>query len=103
MKKNMKTIKENLVEMFELDKMPPEKAAETAERLGKLVFQAVLVRALPELSEKDFAEYEKIVGGQEGGEVIFKFLGEKVPDLEKIIAEEAESLRKELAGELTSV
>jgi hypothetical protein len=82
--------------------MAPEKAAEMANRLGTLVFQAVLVRVLPLLSEKDMAEYEKIVSSEEGGEAIFKFLGEKVPDFENIIMEESESLRAELAGEFKS-
>ncbi len=36
------------------------------------------------------------------GDVLFKFLGEKVPDLDHIIAEEAENLRAELAGEFKS-
>jgi hypothetical protein len=95
----MSTIKQTIVDLFELDKMAPEKAAEMADRLGKLVFQAILVRVLPLLSEEDLIEYERIVGSQEGGEVIFKFLGEKVPDFENIIMEEAETLRAELAGE----
>jgi hypothetical protein len=95
----MSTIKQTITDLFELDKMAPEKAAETVDRLGKLIFQAVLVRVLPILSEQDMAEYEKIVDSKEGGEAIFKFLGEKIPDFEKIIMEEAESLRAELAGE----
>lgn len=95
----MSAIKQTIVDLFELDKMAPEKAAETADRLGKLIFQAVLVRVLPLLSEKDLTEYEKIVDSKEGGEVIFKFLGEKIPDLENIIKEESEALRAELAGE----
>ncbi|MFZ1019537.1 MAG: DUF5663 domain-containing protein [Minisyncoccia bacterium] len=99
----MSTIKQTIADLFELDKMAPEKAAEMAERLGKLVFQAVLVRVLPILSEQDLVEYEKIVDSKEGGEVIFKFLGEKVPDFENIIMEEAESLRAELAGEFKEV
>jgi len=45
------------------------------------------------------AEYERIVSSQEGGEMIFKFLGEKVPNFENIVKEESESLRAELAGE----
>ena len=95
----MTTIKETIVDLFELDKMEPVKAAEMIDRLGKLVFQAVLVRVLPLLSEEDMTEYERIVSSQEGGEVLFKFLGEKIPDLENIIMEEAETLRAELAGE----
>lgn len=95
----MTTIKETIIDLFELDKMEPTKAAEMVDRLGKLVFQAVLVRVLPLLGEEDMTEYERIVDSQEGGEIIFKFLGEKVPDLENIIMEEAETLRAELAGE----
>ncbi len=97
----MATVKDNLIEMFELDKLPPEKALEMVERLSKLVFQAVLVRALPLLSEENLTEYEKIVDENQGGEVLFQFLGNKVPSFDKIIAEEAEALRAEMAGDLT--
>ncbi len=95
----MEASKQTLVDLFELDKVAPEKAVEMAGRLSKLVFQAVLVRALPLLSEPDLAEYEKMVDAKENGEIIFKFLGEKVPDFQKIVEEEAELLRKELARE----
>ncbi len=99
----MSTIKENLFDLFQLDKMPPEKGVEMLDRLAKLVFQSVLVRVLPTLSEEDLVEYEKIIDSKEEGDVLFKFLGEKVPDFEKIVAEESELLRMELAGELEEV
>lgn len=95
----MATIKKTLMDLFELEKLPPEKAAEMVERMAKLVFQAVLVRVLPTLSEKYLAEYEKIADGKEGAEVLFQFFIEKVPNFEKMIAEEAEGLREELALE----
>ena len=98
----MATVKDNLIEMFELDKLPPEKALEMVERLSKLVFQAVLVRALPLLSEENLNAYEKIVDANEGGEVLFKFLGEKVSGFDTMIAEEAEALRAEMAGDFTA-
>ena len=99
----MSTIKENLIDLFELDKMPPEKVAEMVDRLAKLVFQAVLVRVLPILSEEDLTEYEKIVDSKQEGDVLFKFLGEKIPDFDNIIAEESENLRAEMAGEFKEV
>ena len=55
----MTTIKQSIIDLFELDKMEPEKATEMVDRLAKLVFQAVLVRTLPLLSEEDFDKYEK--------------------------------------------
>lgn len=96
------TIKETIVDLFGLDKMPPEKAAEMINRLGKLVFQSVLARVLPLLPEQDLTEYEKIVNTPEGGDKIFIFLSEKVPDFEKIVVEEAEILRQELASEFSA-
>lgn len=92
----MSTIKENLVDLFQLDKMPPEKAIEMIERLSKLVFQAVLVRALPMLSEEELTQYEKIIEGKEEGNVLFKFLSEKVPNFQELIKEEAQILHDEL-------
>lgn len=97
----MNNIKKNLFDLFEIDKMPPEKGVEFLERLAKLVFQAVLVRALPLLSEEDFSEYEKIVSSNEdNGDILFKFLREKVPEFDKIIQEEAGVLRREVSVKL---
>ena len=96
------TIKQTIIDLFELDKMTPEKAVEMVDRLAKLVFQSVLVRVLPMLSEEDFTAYEKIIDSKEDGTMLFKFLREKIPNFEEIIREEAEALRKELAGEFES-
>jgi len=96
----MSTIKENLFEMFELDKMPVEKAEEMLEKLSKLVFQAVLVRSLPLLSEEDLGEYEKVVASEEGGDVLLEFLNKKVPEFNKIVLEETGELRRELSKKL---
>ena len=98
----MNAIKKNLVDLFELDKLPPEKSAEMLGRLSKLIFQSVLIRTLPLLSEEDFTEYEKIVDANEGGDILLKFLGEKVPDFENIILEEAENLRMEISEDFKS-
>lgn len=94
------TIKENLFDLFQLDRMPPEKGVEMLDRLAKLVFQGVLVRVLPMLSEEDLKKYEEIVDSKDGGDVLFSFLNEKVPEFDKIVAEESELLRLELSGKL---
>lgn len=96
----MNTIKKDLFDLFQIDKMPPEKGAEMLDRLAKLVFQAVLVRALPMLSEEDLTAYEKIVSGNEGGDILFQFLSEKVPEFNKIITEEIGVLRREVADKI---
>lgn len=94
----MDKIKKNLFDLFQIDKLPIDKGIETLDRLASLVFQAVLVRTLPLLSEEELTEYEKITDSGEA-DLLFKFLTEKIPEFETIIQEEAENLRAELAGE----
>lgn len=96
----MNTIKKDLFDLFQIDKMPPEKGAQMLDRLANLVFQAVLVRILPMLSEEDLNKYEKIVSGNEGGDVLFNFLSEKIPEFNKIITEEIGTLRREVTNKI---
>ena len=96
----MNTIKKDLFDLFQLDKMPPEKGAEMLDRLAKLVFQAVLVRVLPMLSEQDLSEYEKIIDGNQEGNALFSFLNEKIPEFNKIVTEEAEILKNEMSSKI---
>ena len=97
----MDKIKKDLFDLFQIDKMSPEKGNEILDRLSKLVFQAVLVRALPFLSEEDLSEYEKIVDSNEtDGETLFNFLSEKVPEFNKIIKEEASALQREVSNKI---
>jgi hypothetical protein len=99
----MSTIKENLMDMFELEKMEPVKALEMVERLSRLIFQATFVRVLPMLSEEETAEYEKIVETAQTPEELLGFFEAKVPEFGAIFEEEAELLRAELAGEFKEV
>lgn len=92
----MNTLQKTIADLFELDKLPPEEAADTANRLGKLVFQAVLVRVLPTLSDEEMTEYEKVLSSPDSGAMLIKFLTEKVPNFESVMVEEAESIRQEL-------
>lgn len=99
----MNPIKKDLFDLFELDKMPQEEGTKMLERLAGLVFQSVLIRALPMLSEEEMTEYEKIVASDEGGEAMFLFLSEKVPEFNKIVTEEIGALRREATQKLGEV
>jgi hypothetical protein len=99
----MQNIKKNLIDLFELEKLAPEKMLTIVEKLSRLVFQAVLVQVLPLLSEEDMTEYDRITESEEGGEKLFLFLKEKVPNFEEIVQEEAENLHDELSEEFEKV
>ncbi|ETB64073.1 MAG: hypothetical protein O210_OD1C00001G0555 [Parcubacteria bacterium RAAC4_OD1_1] len=90
-------MKKDLIDMFELDKLPGDKTEEMVERLGRLIFQATLVRSIPLLSEENQKEYEKLIDSEKGGDEMFKFLQEKVPGFENILKEESEALRLQMS------
>lgn len=93
----MNSLKKDLFDLFQLDKMSPEKAEETLDRLAKLVFQSVLVRILPTFTKEQMEEYDRIVDSKENnGDELFKFLRDNTENFDNIIKEEAENLRIEL-------
>jgi len=93
----MNPLKKDLFDLFQLNKMAPEKAEETLNRLAKLVFQSVLVRVLPLLDQEQMKEYDRIIDSKEdNGDELFRFLRDNTEDFDKIIEEEAENLRIEL-------
>lgn len=90
-------IKKDLFDLFQLDKMSPEKAEETLNRLSKLIFQAILVRVLPTFTEEQLKEYDEIINNEKNNaDELFIFLRNNTEDFDKVIKEEAENLRQEL-------
>lgn len=94
-------VRQNIIELFEIDKLPAEKQEETIDRIGKIIFQAVLLRVLPEMTEGDVKEYEKLIESNVGPDELMEFFFKKVPNFLQIVAEESENFRKE-AGEILS-
>ena len=88
-------INKNVISMFGIDKMPEEKQEEMINRIGKIIFQSVLIKVLPLLSKEDMAEYEKLVEKETMPDDILDFFFKKVPSFFEIIVEESEKIRKE--------
>ena len=91
----MNTTKQTLFEIFEIDKMDPEKGEEVLNKISKIIFQSVLVRVLPMLTEEKQKEYDQILES-DNGENLFIFLRDNIENFEEIIKEEGENLKKEL-------
>ncbi|KKQ88026.1 MAG: hypothetical protein UT09_C0005G0008 [Parcubacteria group bacterium GW2011_GWF2_38_8] len=96
-------IRKNIIELFEIEKLPEEKREEAITRIGNIIFQSVLIKALPALNEKELVEYEKMVDNQVDADVFLDFLFEKIPNFLQIVAEESENFRKESAEVLKQI
>ena len=82
--------------IFGLNKLPSEKANEIRGRLAGLIGQAVLMRVLPQLTEKELEQYEKITESDQDINAMNEFLSLKVPDYWKIVGEEMINLYNEI-------
>lgn len=90
-------IRESIIELFNIRDLPEDKQEETINRIGAIIFQSVLMRTLPMLSEEDLANYEKMLEENVAPDELMNFFGEKIPNFLEIVAEESENFRAEAA------
>lgn len=89
------TINNNIVTTLGINALPVEQQKEAMEKLGAIVYQEIIMRALDIMKEEDKDEFEKLIEKNPDPETMFTFLASKVPNIETIAAEEAEKLRTE--------
>ncbi len=99
MNTTQKEVREDIITLFNIKDLEEEKQEETINRIGNIIFQNVLMRVLPILSEEDLDKYEKLLEENTSPENLMDFLGERVPTFLEIIKEESISFREQ-AGEL---
>jgi hypothetical protein len=102
-KKAQSEIRENIITMFEIDKLPEEQQEESINKIGKLIFQSVLIRILPKMSEGDLAEYDALLEKNVPAEDLMEFFFAKVPNFLSIVAEEGESFKKDAREVLSKI
>lgn len=99
MNTTQKEVREDIITLFKIKDLPEDKQEETINRIGNIIFQNVLMRVLPILSEEDLDKYEKLLEENTSPENLMDFFGERVPTFLEIIKEESINFREQ-AGEL---
>lgn len=90
-------IREDIITLFNIKDLPEDKQEETINRIGKIIFQNVLMRALPMLTEEELAKYETLLSANATPEELMNFFGEKIPNFLEIIKEESINFRDQAA------
>lgn len=96
-------IRNNIISLFGIDTLPEEKQEEVISKIGKMIFQAVLVRVLPMLEEEDLKSYDELVASKPGPDELMGFLLDKVPEFLDIVAEESENFRQDAEAVIKQV
>lgn len=99
----MNPLLQKIGEEFGLSTLSPEKQTELLTRIGGVIYQSVLMRALDQMTEDEQDAFDTLLEKNIEPEEIFSFLKEKVPTIETIIKEESDAFKKEMVDTMSKV
>lgn len=90
-------LSKDIVKDWGLESLPPEKQADIVDRIGRMMYQAILVKALDILSEKEQAEFDLLLD-EDGTTVneVLAFLKSKIPTFDVLVEGERQNLKRDL-------
>ena len=83
-----------IVAEWGLESFPPEQQMEMVDKIGDLVYQAILLKAVDMLEEKDEAEFDALVEapGTDAPKVL-EFFAKKIPDFDTLVEKEVKNVK----------
>jgi len=90
-------LSKDLIEEWGLQSLPEAKQKEMVDRLGRLIYQAILVHALDILSEKEQTELDLLLDEDNTTpEDVLAFLQSKIPTFSQMVLEERAKLKADI-------
>lgn len=90
-------LSKDVIKEWGLESLPEEKRVDIVDRIGKMLYQAILVRSLDILSEKEQTEFDLLLDEDTTTpENVLGFLQSKIPTFEQLVLEERKSLKEDL-------
>lgn len=95
------TLSKDIIKEWGLGALPQDKQLEMVERIGRIIYQAVLVRTLDILSEKDQNEFDDLLDQDTTTpDDVLAFLQKKIPTFNQIMLEERKNIREDLMAQV---
>lgn len=89
-------LQQNIIKDLGIDTLPEKEQEEALLRVGKIIFQSVLIRVMEQLNANEKDQFTKLLTEKPDDErAILDFLKSKIPNLNEIVNEEVASLKKE--------
>ncbi len=90
-------LSKEMITEWGLQNLPEMKQVEMVDRIGRLLYQAVMVRSLDILSEKEQTELDLLLDEDTTTpQDVLKFLASKIPTFEQMRQEEVAKLKEDL-------
>lgn len=92
-------LKQKIAKDFGLESMDPEEQERMIEKIGTLLFESVVERAVDEMNDQDMNDFDALLN--EAGEdyqKVIDFLKTRVSGFNKIVSEEMSRLKRATSG-----
>ncbi len=91
------TLSKDIINEWGLGSLPEDKQLDVVERLGKMLYQAILVRSLDILSEKEQTEFDLLLDEDTTTpEDVLGFLKSKIPTFDNMLNDEKQNLKRDI-------
>ncbi len=92
-------LKNKIAKDFGLDNMDSREQEAMIEKIGNLLFESVIERAVDVMDENILSEFDEAVSGAGSDyQKVIDFLKKRVPGFDKIVTEELSRLKRATAG-----
>ncbi len=90
-------LSKEITKEWDLTSIPEEKREEAINRIGRILYQAILVKSLDILSEDEQNELDELMDSNTTTpKDVLLFLKSKIPTFESLLKEERDNLRNEI-------
>jgi len=91
--------KKKIAKDFGFEKMDAEEQERMIEKIGNLLFESVVERAVDAMDEKAMGDFEETLANADSDyQKIIAFFKERAPGFEKIVSEEMSRLKRAASG-----
>ena len=90
-------LSKDIIKEWELESMPPTEQEEMVEHIGRILYQAILVKSLDILSDKEQDELDALLDKDETTpQTVLIFLESKIPTFQDLLKEEKGNIKRDL-------
>ena len=92
-------LKKKIIDDFGLSKMPAEEQDKFIEKIGNMLFEAVIERSIDNMDKEAMTDFDEVISNAgEDYQKVITFLSQRVEGFKEIVSEEMARLKKATSG-----
>ncbi len=87
---------ETLLEVLDIEGLPPEEQEDLLLELNELIFKGTFVKLLERMDDATKDDFDQLMSGEPSEDQVMAFLQERVPDADQAVEETIQELRDDI-------